>query len=39
MLAGGWIAESERCSGPWPDPEDNRKEVAVTIHRLWRRED
>jgi predicted nicotinamide N-methyase len=39
ILAGGWIAESEDCSGPWPDPEDNRKGVAVTIHRLRRRED
>jgi predicted nicotinamide N-methyase len=39
MLAGGWIAESEHCSGPWPDPEDNRKGVAVTIHRLRRREE
>jgi predicted nicotinamide N-methyase len=38
ILAGGWIAESENCSGPWPDPEDNRKGVAVTIHRLRRRE-
>jgi predicted nicotinamide N-methyase len=36
MLAGGWIAESEQCSGPWPDEEDNRKEVVVTIHRLRR---
>ena len=36
LLAGGWIAQSERCSGPWPDPEDNRKGVAVTIHRLRR---
>jgi predicted nicotinamide N-methyase len=38
ILAGGWIGESEQCSGPWPDPEDNRKGVAVTIHRLRRRE-
>jgi predicted nicotinamide N-methyase len=32
----GWAAESEQCSGPWPDPEDNRKGVVVTIHRLIR---
>jgi predicted nicotinamide N-methyase len=32
--ARGWIAESEECSGPWPDPEDNRKEIVVTIHRI-----
>lgn len=38
MLAGGWIAESEQSSGPWPDAEDNRKGVVVTIHRLWRRQ-
>jgi predicted nicotinamide N-methyase len=36
MLAGGWIAESEQCSGPWPDEEDNRKGVVVTIRRLRR---
>jgi predicted nicotinamide N-methyase len=35
--ARGWIDESERCSGPWPDPEDNRKGIVVTIHRLRRR--
>jgi predicted nicotinamide N-methyase len=35
--ARGWTAESERCSGPWPDPEDNRKGIVVTIHRLRRR--
>jgi predicted nicotinamide N-methyase len=37
--AYGWIAESEECSGPWPDPEDNRKGIVVTIHRLRRRQD
>jgi hypothetical protein len=35
--ARGWIEESERCSGPWPDAEDNRKGIVVTIHRLRRR--
>jgi predicted nicotinamide N-methyase len=35
--ARGWIEESEQCSGPWPDPEDNRKGIVVTIHRLRRR--
>src|SRR5687768_14515707 len=34
--ARGWIAESEECFGPWPDPEDNRKGIVVTIHRLRR---
>jgi predicted nicotinamide N-methyase len=33
----GWTDESETCTGPWPDPEDNRKGVVVTIHRLRRR--
>jgi predicted nicotinamide N-methyase len=37
ILAGGWIVESEQCFGPWPDAEDNRKEVVVAIHRLRRR--
>ena len=35
----GWSGESESCSGPWPDPEDNRKAVVVTIHRLRRPEE
>jgi predicted nicotinamide N-methyase len=35
--ARGWIEESEQCSGPWPDAEDNRKGIVVTIHRLRRR--
>jgi predicted nicotinamide N-methyase len=35
--ARGWIDESEQCSGPWPDPEDNRKGIVVTIHQLRRR--
>jgi predicted nicotinamide N-methyase len=35
--ARGWSDESEMCSGPWPDPEDNLKGVVVTIHRLRRR--
>jgi predicted nicotinamide N-methyase len=36
MVAGGWSDERERCSGPWLDPEDNRKGIVVTIHRLQR---
>ena len=32
----GWTDEREECSGPWPDPDDNRKGVVVTIHRLRR---
>jgi predicted nicotinamide N-methyase len=35
--ASGWIKSREQCSGPWPDPEDNRKGIVVTIHRLRRR--
>jgi predicted nicotinamide N-methyase len=34
--ARGWTAEGEECCGPWPDPEDNRKGIVVTIHRLRR---
>ena len=30
----GWQQQSECCSGPWPDPEDNSKGVVVTIHVL-----
>jgi predicted nicotinamide N-methyase len=35
--ARGWIDESNQCSGPWPDAEDNHKGIVVTIHRLRRR--
>ena len=35
--ARGWIEESDRCCGPWPDAEDNRKGIVVSIHRLQRR--
>jgi predicted nicotinamide N-methyase len=35
--ARGWMEESEQCSGPWPDPEDNVKGIVITIHRLRRR--
>ncbi len=34
----GWSCESERCAGPWPDPEDNSKGIVVSIHRLRRTE-
>jgi predicted nicotinamide N-methyase len=30
----GWRQQSEQCSGPWPDPEDNSKGVVVAIHVL-----
>lgn len=30
----GWQGETEQWSGPWPDPEDNRKGVVVAVHRL-----
>lgn len=36
MQERGWVRESERCDGPWPDPEDNRKGIVVSIHRLRR---
>ncbi len=36
MQTCGWTRESERCAGPWPDPEDNRKGIVVSIHRLRR---
>lgn len=32
----GWSCQSEGSAGPWPDPEDNRKGVVVTVHELWR---
>jgi len=32
----GWACDTERCDGPWPDPEDNRKGIVVSIHRLRR---
>jgi predicted nicotinamide N-methyase len=37
ILTSGWTAQSEQCSGPWPDPDDNRKGVVVTIRQLRRR--
>lgn len=30
----GWRDERQLFHGPWPDPEDNRKGVVVTVHRL-----
>jgi predicted nicotinamide N-methyase len=38
LRARGWTGLSERCAGPWPDPEDNRKGVVVEVHRLRRPE-
>jgi hypothetical protein len=32
----GWNGASDRFSGPWPDPEDNRKGVIIFVHRLRR---
>lgn len=32
----GWACSSERVSGPWPDPDDNRKGVVVGVHLLRR---
>lgn len=36
LAVRGWSNARESCAGPWPDPEDNRKGVVVTIHRLRR---
>jgi predicted nicotinamide N-methyase len=36
LRARGWAGEREQCAGPWPDPEDNRKQVVVTVHFLRR---
>jgi predicted nicotinamide N-methyase len=36
MREHGWSDVAERWDGPWPDPEDTRKEVVVTTHRLTR---
>ena len=32
----GWVRETERWSGPWPDIEDNVKGVVVAVHKLHR---
>ncbi len=32
----GWSCQSEGSAGPWPDPEDNRKGVVVTLHEFRR---
>jgi predicted nicotinamide N-methyase len=36
LRESGWRGDSERCDGPWPDPEDNERGVVVTVHRLRR---
>lgn len=36
MSARGWRAADTSYSGPWPDPEDNRRDVVVTVHRISR---
>jgi predicted nicotinamide N-methyase len=36
MQNRGWTATSERFPGPWPDPDDNRKGIIVSIHQLQR---
>jgi predicted nicotinamide N-methyase len=36
LRARGWRGDSERCDGPWPDPEDNERGVVVTVHRFRR---
>ena len=36
MRGRGWECASEPCAGPWPDPDDNRKGIVVSIHRMRR---
>jgi predicted nicotinamide N-methyase len=36
LRASGWTGEREQFTGPWPDPEDARKGVVVTVHFLHR---
>jgi predicted nicotinamide N-methyase len=36
LLVRGWHDRQVTYEGPWPDPEDNRKHVVVTLHRLCR---
>ena len=36
LAALGWRSTKTTFDGPWPDPEDNRKGVVVTVHRLAR---
>jgi len=36
LAALGWRSTRTTYDGPWPDPEDNRKGVVVTVHRLAR---
>lgn len=32
----GWLSEDKTYMGSWPDPDDNRKGVIVTVHRIAR---
>jgi hypothetical protein len=36
ISALGWRFSKTSYDGPWPDPEDNRKGVVVTVHRITR---
>ena len=36
LATRGWYGQMTTVSGPWPDPEDNRKGVVVNVHRLRR---
>lgn len=36
ITARGWHSIDTSYAGPWPDPEDNRKGVSVTVHRIAR---
>jgi predicted nicotinamide N-methyase len=36
MRERGWQIRSHRYDGPWPDPEDNRKGIVVSVHKMTR---
>lgn len=36
LATRGWCGQVTTVSGPWPDSEDNRKGVVVSVHRLRR---
>jgi predicted nicotinamide N-methyase len=36
MREHGWQIRSRRYEGPWPDPEDNRKGIVVSVHKMTR---
>lgn len=36
MRERGWRIVSQHVDGPWPDPEDNRKGIVVSVHKMTR---